>query len=273
MSREPNIQNVPNTDNTPSPKDRDYAKIVQYILSLGQETFKKKYSDWSGEGRDSHTMIAREALGVEAVTSEQRKAAKNAAFMFNYGADLNTLERLFSAGEPGDFKLSQAGSGTGSGPVLADCRNDETSLYQVWRNEATADLPIPEYKTRDAAGFDIMAGEATLLSPGKVVAVPTGLHMAFPNFMELQIRMRGGTAKRGILLANAPGTVDADYRGEIMLLLFNTTADPIMISRGERVCQGVFSPIFRAHFHRVETKEQLGSTVRDEGRFNSTGTT
>jgi len=148
----------------------------------------------------------------------------------------------------------------------------KSAPFKCWRTPGTQDLPLPTYHSREASGFDIHISEDVTLPPGQVVVANTGLHVSFPRGIELQIRMRGGSAKRGILLANAPGTVDSDYRGELKLLLVNVTTTAIDLKRGERPCQGVLCPVFQGVFYKVDELEDLGSTERGEGRFNSTGT-
>ena len=132
-------------------------------------------------------------------------------------------------------------------------------------------LPLPRYETELAAGMDLRAdieGEVTL-APMERVAVPTGLALALPPDFEAQVRPRSGLALRhGITLLNAPGTVDADYRGEVQVLLVNLSREPFTLRRGERIAQLVVSPVSRATLLELEVLE---STVRGEGGFGSTG--
>ncbi len=132
-------------------------------------------------------------------------------------------------------------------------------------------LPLPRYETELAAGMDLRAdieGEVTL-APMERVAVPTGLALALPPDFEAQVRPRSGLALRhGITLLNAPGTVDADYRGEVQVLLVNLSREPFPLRRGERIAQLVVSPVSRATLLELEVLE---STVRGEGGFGSTG--
>lgn len=136
------------------------------------------------------------------------------------------------------------------------------------KREPGCELPLPHYASEGAAGFDLRSAVDIDLPPGQVVVVPTGFCFAIPPGYELQIRMRGGTAKRGILLANAPGTVDSDYVGQVMLLLLNSTSQPISVKQGERLAQGVLNAVPQAEF--IEAAE-LPKTQRADGRFNSTG--
>ena len=134
-------------------------------------------------------------------------------------------------------------------------------------------LDHPRYETGGAAGMDIPAAVAEdaplTIAPGERVAVPTGLAFAVPEGHEMQIRPRSGlAAKSGLTVANAPGTVDSDYRGEVMVLLVNLGADPVEVTRGMRVAQMVFAPVSRAALRRVDS---LDGTERGAGGFGSTG--
>ncbi|MFC0240285.1 dUTP diphosphatase [Rhodopseudomonas telluris] len=134
-------------------------------------------------------------------------------------------------------------------------------------------LPLPSYQTAHAAGLDLCAAipaEAPLLlPPGRTVLVPTGLSIALPPNYEAQVRPRSGlAAKFGVTVLNAPGTIDADYRGEIAVLLINHGAEPFTIRRGERIAQMVIAATVRAELIRVET---LSETDRGVGGFGSTG--
>ncbi|MBA4788984.1 MAG: dUTP diphosphatase [Rhizobiales bacterium] len=136
-----------------------------------------------------------------------------------------------------------------------------------------ADLPLPAYATAQAAGLDLMAAlpaDAPLvLAPGARAAVPTGLSVALPDGFEGQVRPRSGLAlKSGVTVLNAPGTVDADYRGEIKVILVNHGDAPFEITRGMRVAQLVVAPVTRIKL--VETGK-LEETARGVGGFGSTG--
>lgn len=132
-------------------------------------------------------------------------------------------------------------------------------------------LPLPRYQSEQAAGLDLCAdidGEWTL-APMARRAVPTGLAVALPEGHEGQVRPRSGLALRhGITCINSPGTVDADYRGEIQVLLVNLSSEPYTLRRGERIAQLVVAPVVRAELEEVDT---LPTTVRGEGGFGSTG--
>ena len=132
-------------------------------------------------------------------------------------------------------------------------------------------LPLPDYASADAAGLDLHAavdGELTL-SPGARALVPTGLKIALPAGFEGQVRPRSGLAvKHGVTVLNAPGTVDADYRGEVMVALVNLGAEPFIVERGMRIAQLVVAPVTRAVLTQVA---DLDETARGGGGFGSTG--
>ena len=137
-----------------------------------------------------------------------------------------------------------------------------------------ADLPLPEYQTALAAGFDLLAAvpaDAPIqLAPGARALVPTGIAIALPPGFEGQVRPRSGLAARhGITVLNAPGTVDADYRGELQVILVNFGAEPFVISRGMRIAQLIAAPVQRVKLVEVDALE---STARAQGGFGSTGT-
>ena len=133
------------------------------------------------------------------------------------------------------------------------------------------ELPLPAYATRGAAGMDIVAAvtEDLVLAPGGRSAVPTGLSMAVPAGHEVQVRPRSGLALRhGVTVANAPGTIDSDYRGEVKILLVNLGDADFTVSRGMRIAQIVLAPVTRADPKLVE---ELDDTARGSGGFGSTG--
>ena len=132
-------------------------------------------------------------------------------------------------------------------------------------------LDLPAYATPGAAGMDAVAAvdEPLSLAPGDRVAVPTGLAMAIPEGYEVQVRPRSGLAfKHGLTVANAPGTIDADYRGEVKVLLINLGPDPVIITRGMRIAQLVPAAVTRAMLRVVDS---LDDTARGAGGFGSTG--
>jgi dUTP pyrophosphatase len=130
-------------------------------------------------------------------------------------------------------------------------------------------LPVPAYASAHAAGMDVVAAENVTLAPGARHAVATGFAVAIPEGYEVQVRPRSGLAvKHGITCLNAPGTIDADYRGEVKVILANLGAEAFEVIRGERIAQLVPAPVVRARF--AET-ERLDETDRGAGGFGSTG--
>ena len=132
-------------------------------------------------------------------------------------------------------------------------------------------LELPGYATAGAAGCDLRAAiQATLVvAPGGRTLVPTGIAVAIPEGYEGQLRMRSGLALgKGLILPNAPGTIDSDYRGEVCVLVANVGSEPVEIGRGDRIAQLVFAPVARARFERAE---KLPETPRSGGGFGSTG--
>lgn len=133
-----------------------------------------------------------------------------------------------------------------------------------------ADLPLPAYQTMGAAGMDLLADteEPICVRPGARVLVPTGLAVELPPGCEAQIRPRSGLALRhGVTLLNSPGTIDADYRGEIQVLLVNLGGEDFTIRRGDRIAQMVVAPVSRAQWREVS---QLSATTRAAGGFGHT---
>jgi len=132
-------------------------------------------------------------------------------------------------------------------------------------------LPLPRYMTDGAAGMDLLADlDADVeLAPGERRLVPTGLALAIPPGFEGQVRPRSGRAHRdGLTLLNAPGTIDADYRGEVQVLLVNLGGAPVRVQRGDRIAQLVIAPVVRAALREVAT---LPASERGAGGFGSTG--
>lgn len=130
-------------------------------------------------------------------------------------------------------------------------------------------LAAPAYATAHAAGMDVVSAEDLTLPPGGRHAVATGFAMAIPDGYEVQVRPRSGLAlKHGISLPNTPGTIDADYRGELKIILINLGDEPFVIARGDRIAQLVAAPVQIATFAEVQ---ELDETVRGSGGFGSTG--
>jgi dUTP pyrophosphatase len=134
------------------------------------------------------------------------------------------------------------------------------------------DLPLPAYATEHSAGLDLLAAvDAPLeLAPGARALVASGIAVALPDGYEAQVRPRSGLALRhGIGVLNSPGTIDADYRGEIGVILVNFGAEPYRVERGARIAQLVIAPVARAVWREVD---DLAGSARAEGGFGSTGT-
>ena len=137
--------------------------------------------------------------------------------------------------------------------------------------EINADLSLPSYETELAAGMDICAAlkEPLVLAPGDIGLIPTGLAVAIPKGFEIQVRPRSGLAvKHGITVVNAPGTIDADYRGEVKVGLINLGREAYTVNRGDRVAQLVLAPVARAALQVVVA---LDATERGSGGFGHTG--
>ena len=146
-------------------------------------------------------------------------------------------------------------------------------VVDVVRLPHNPDLPLPAYETAGAAGMDLRAAvpekAPLVLRPGARTAVPTGLAFALPEGFEAQVRPRSGLAlKSGVTVANAPGTIDQDYRGELKVLLVNLGEEDFVIRRGDRVAQLVIAPVVQAAWREVG---DLDATARGAGGFGSTG--
>lgn len=144
----------------------------------------------------------------------------------------------------------------------------EVPIRQV---PGATDLPLPRYETTAAAGMDLRAAvtEPQTLQPGDFAAIPTGICVALPVGFEAQVRPRSGLARKfGIGMVNSPGTIDADYRGEIHVLLINHGKAPFPIERGDRIAQLVVAPVAAVQWQAVES---LDATARGDGGFGHTG--
>ena len=133
------------------------------------------------------------------------------------------------------------------------------------------DLALPSYATKGAVGIDIAAAidRPRCLQPGTIMAIPTGFAMELPTGYEAQIRPRSGLAlKHGVTIANAPGTIDSDYRGEIKVILFNHGNKEFIINNNDRIAQMILTPVVKIELEETET---LPETIRGEGGFGSTG--
>ncbi len=145
------------------------------------------------------------------------------------------------------------------------------SQIQFKKLPHAADLQLPGYETSSAAGMDIRAAlDAPItIAPGERVLIPTGLQMALPNGYEAQIRPRSGLAVRnGITMLNSPGTIDADYRGEVKVIAINHGLEDFVINHGDRIAQMVIAPVVQ---FPVKEVSELDETERGEGGFGSTG--
>jgi dUTP pyrophosphatase len=137
--------------------------------------------------------------------------------------------------------------------------------------EKNQDIPLPRYMTAQSSGMDICAAldDDLVLAPGRIRLVPTGFAMALPAGFEAQIRPRSGLAvNHGISIINAPGTIDADYRGEVKIALINLGQEPVTLKRGDRIAQMVIQQVCQV---RINVVEQLDDTDRSVGGFGHTG--
>jgi dUTP pyrophosphatase len=141
----------------------------------------------------------------------------------------------------------------------------------IQRLAGNDDVALPQYMTEHAAGMDVCAAvkEPIVLAPGETKLIPTGLAIAVPPGYEAQIRPRSGLAlKKSISIMNAPGTIDADYRGEVGIILTNFGKEPFTVNRGERICQMIIAPVVMA---TLKVVTELPSTERGVGGFGHTG--
>ena len=142
---------------------------------------------------------------------------------------------------------------------------------QIKRAPGSADLPLPQRMTEHAAGFDVAAAVSapTTLQPGDIRLIPCGFFMAIPHGYEAQVRPRSGLAsKHGITMVNAPGTIDADYRGEVHVPLINLGRDPFVVERGMRIAQMLVLPVPHVE---IEEVADLDETKRGKRGFGHTG--
>lgn len=140
-------------------------------------------------------------------------------------------------------------------------------IVKITRDDPS--IPLPGYATPQSAGMDLRANENVVLAPGGRAAVGTGLHIELPDGYEAQVRPRSGLAlKHGISMPNAPGTIDADYRGELRVLLINLGSEPFVIKKGDRIAQMIVAPVARAVWQPACS---LSETERGGGGFGHTG--
>ena len=144
-------------------------------------------------------------------------------------------------------------------------------VLKVKRLDNNPDLPLPSYQSGGSSGLDLRAAvvKEVTLRPGEIMLIPTGLSISLPKGYEAQIRPRSGLALRyGLGFVNSPGTIDADYRGEVGVIAINWGKKPLTIRRGERIAQVVISKVSRA---RVEEVDELDPTKRGKGGFGHSG--
>ncbi len=149
--------------------------------------------------------------------------------------------------------------------------NKDNVLLQVEQLEHAIGLSLPKYMTEDSSGLDLLAGvtEDILIQPGERALVPTGLKLMIPRGFEGQVRPRSGLAiKYGVTVLNTPGTIDADYRGEVKVILYNAGKDEFSIHRGDRIAQLVISSVQQVILKEVKS---VSKTLRNENGFGSTG--
>ena len=145
-------------------------------------------------------------------------------------------------------------------------------MIKILIKRLSKEVSLPKYETNGSSGMDLAANISSNieLDPGKSVIVPTGLSVAIPEGFEIQIRPRSGlAAKNNISVLNTPGTIDADYRGEIKVILINLSKKTFVIEKGLRIAQIVVCPIIQA---KLEEVNELDDTIRGKGGFGSTGT-
>ncbi len=151
--------------------------------------------------------------------------------------------------------------------------HDHITIQIAWLPHGKG-LDNPSYQTLHSAGMDLQAAvvEPVVIAPQQRVLIPCGFVMAIPDGHEAQIRPRSGLAlKNGITLPNSPGTIDADYRGELKIIMINLGSEPFTVIRGMRIAQMVIAPVTRAAWQPVDSPEHLSSTTRGTGGFGSTG--
>jgi dUTP pyrophosphatase len=151
--------------------------------------------------------------------------------------------------------------------------SDSETDVQILRLPHGADLPLPAYQSAQAAGLDLMAAvpadAPVMLAPGARALIPTGVAIALPPGLEAQVRPRSGLAARhGITVLNSPGTIDADYRGELQVILVNCGGESFAVTRGMRIAQLIIAPVVRARLREVG---DLDLTPRGDSGFGSTG--
>ena len=144
-------------------------------------------------------------------------------------------------------------------------------MLEILVKKFDKNIKLPDYKTSGSSGMDLVAyiKNKITINPGKTVIIPTGIAVAIPKNYEIQIRPRSGlTAKKGITVLNTPGTIDADYRGEIKIILINLSKKSFVVKSGDRIAQMILCPVAKG---RLKEVKNLPKTVRGKGGFGSTG--
>ena len=143
---------------------------------------------------------------------------------------------------------------------------------KIFRFGAAKEFDLPQYATQGSAGVDLRAAEHYVIKPFERALISTGIKLAIANGFEMQIRPRSGLAlKHGIILPNAPGTIDSDYRGEVKVILMNLGREDFVINIGDRIAQMVLAPVAKMLWDEREQELELESTERGSGGFGSTG--
>lgn len=156
-------------------------------------------------------------------------------------------------------------------PSSIERQHVDRIIIKVKRLDNNLNLPLPAYHSDGSSGLDLCAAveKELILKPGEIQLIPTGLSISLPRGYEAQIRPRSGLALRhGLGLVNSPGTIDADYRGEIGLIVINWGKEPFTIRRGDRIAQMVIGKVYRA---QVEEVDEIDPTARGEGGFGHSG--
>ena len=144
-------------------------------------------------------------------------------------------------------------------------------MVEILVKKFDKNIKLPDYKTSGSSGMDLVAyiKNKITINPGKTVIIPTGIAVAIPKNYEIQIRPRSGlAAKKGITVLNTPGTIDADYRGEIKIILINLSKKSFVVKSGDRIAQMILCPVAKG---RLKEVKNLPKTVRGKGGFGSTG--
>ena len=145
-------------------------------------------------------------------------------------------------------------------------------MTEILIKRLSKNIPLPKYETNGSSGMDLSANieKEIEIAPGKTSIIPTGLAVAIPKNFEIQIRPRSGlAAKNQISVLNSPGTIDADYRGELKVILINLSENTFKVQKGSRIAQMILCPVVKATFKEVD---ELEETLRGSGGFGSTGT-